>query len=183
MNFLEIRKKYFKSTEEVVSMFLGLVIVLVVIGLIFNYFQKSKGVITIPGTTDINLIGDNGNLSKTEGVYQVVKGDSLWKIAVDKYNDGYAWTEIAKANNLKNPSSLETGQKLNLPKLEVKEVITKITQNEEYKVVKNDSLWKIAVQTYGDGYQWVKIWQENKSKLIDPNRLEIGMILTIPSLK
>ena len=28
-----------------------------------------------------------------------------------------------------------------------------------------------------------KIWQENKSKLNNPNNLEIGMVLTLPSLK
>ena len=40
MKFSDIRKKYFKSTEEIVSMFLGLIIVVVVGGLIFSYFQK-----------------------------------------------------------------------------------------------------------------------------------------------
>ncbi|MPN57839.1 hypothetical protein SDC9_205535 [bioreactor metagenome] len=53
----------------------------------------------------------------------------------------------------------------------------------EYKVVKGDSLWKIAVKVYGDGYQWTKIWQANKLKINNPNELEIGMMLTMPSLK
>jgi len=192
MNFLELKKKYFNSTEEVVSMFLGLVIVVVVGGLIFNYFQKNKGVVNIPGATDISLNEDlktNTNVNN-ESTYEVVKGDSLWKIAQNKYNNGYAWTEIAKANNLKNPSSIEVGQKIILPKIETKEVITKslgknsneITQGGNYKVVRNDSLWKIAVRSYGDGYQWTKIWQANKSKLVTPGKLEIGMYLSIPKL-
>jgi nucleoid-associated protein YgaU len=190
MNFLELKKKYFNSTEEVVSMFLGLVIVVVVGGLIFNYFQKNKGSVSIPGTTDISLNEDLKINKTAESTYEVVKGDSLWKIAQNKYNNGYAWTEIAKANNLKNPSSIEIGQKIILPKIETKEIITKsvekinneIAQGGDYKVVKNDSLWKIAVRSYGDGYQWTKIWQTNKSKLINPGKLEIGMFLTIPKL-
>ncbi len=192
MNFSDIKKKYFKSTEEVVSMFLGLVIVIVVGSLIFNYFQKSKGVIDIPGSTDIKLTDDVAEKLNENGerIYQVVKGDSLWKIAVKEYGDGYQWTKIVTANNLKNASVISVGQKIVLPKSEVnKEVLAKqnderqiISPGSEYKVVKGDSLWKIAVRAYSDGYQWTKIWQENKSKLNNPNGLAIGMMLTIPKL-
>jgi len=192
MNFAEIKKKYFKSTEEVVSMFLGLVIVVVVGGLIFNYFQKSKGTIDIPGSnSEITLTDSSEKLTVNgEKIYKVEKGDSLWKIAEAEYNDGYSWTKIAEANNLENPSVLVAGQELVLPKLEVKETIAKVTDEvettiavgNEYKVVKNDNLWTIAVRAYGDGYQWTKIWQENRSKLNTPDGLEIGMMLTIPNL-
>lgn len=192
MNLKRLKRKYFKSTEEVVSMFLGLVIVVVVVGLIFNFFQKKKGSITIPGSTDVEI---SQNIKENIGLdeYVVKKGDSLWKIAEMKYNDGYKWSQIAKENNLKNPGSIEIGQKLVLPKIETKEVITNVDVvkengnvtlvNNEYKVVRNDSLWKIAVKVYGDGYQWVKIWQTNKSKINNPDGLEIGMTLTIPNLK
>jgi nucleoid-associated protein YgaU len=192
MNLKKLKRKYFKSTEEVVSMFLGLVIVVVVVGLIFNFFQKKKGTINIPGSTDVEISqSENGKIFGKGGEYVVKKGDSLWKIAVSEYNDGYKWTELAKANDLKNPGAIEIGQKLILPKIEIKEVVVidnqvkeeKIVSGGEYKVVKTDSLWKIAVRAYGDGYQWTKIWQANNSKIINPNGLEIGMILTIPSLK
>ena len=192
MNFAEIKKKYFKSTEEIVSMFLGLVIVVVVGGLIFNYFQKSKGTVDIPGSNSEITLTNNGEKLTANGekIYKVKKGDSLWKIAQAEYNDGYSWTKIAEVNNLKNPSVLETDQELILPKLEVKETVAKVSDEKEttiavgseYKVVKNDNLWTIAVRAYGDGYQWTKIWQENRSKLNTPDGLEIGMMLTIPNL-
>ena len=192
MNLKRLKRKYFKSTEEIVSMFLGLVIVVVVVGLIFNFFQKKKGSITIPGSTDVKLSQNIDYEINSSDEYVVKKGDSLWKIAEVKYNDGYKWSQIAKENNLKNPGIIEVGQKLVLPKIVVKEVITNTNLVEknniemvgnEYKVVKNDSLWKIAVRVYGDGYQWIKIWQANKIKITNPNGLEIGMNLTIPSLK
>ena len=125
MKFSRLIKKYFKSTEELVSMFLGLVIVVVVVGLIYNYIQKGKGNTAVPGISDISISEE----------------DFITK-------DG-----------------------------------TVIDGKDVYVVEKNDSLWKIAVRTYGDGYQWTKIWQENKSKLNNPNNLEIGMILNLPSLK
>ncbi len=194
MNFSKLIKKYFKSTEEIVSMFLGLVIVIVVTSLVFNFIQRRKGVVTIPGISDINITKEDLNNSKetitiAENSYEVLKNDSLWKIAEEKYNSGFAWVEIARANKLDKPYQIEVGQKLILPKIDKKEVVVAGKNTEttiavgEYKVIKNDSLWKIAVRAYGDGYQWVKIWQKNKSKFIDPNKLEIGMVLDIPSLK
>jgi len=192
MNFAEIKKKYFRSTEEIVSMFLGLVIVVVVGGLIFNYFQKSKGTVDIPGSSDITLVDNIEKVTaKGEKIYEVVEGDSLWKIATKEYNDGYVWGKIATTNNLKDASVISVGQKLILPKLETKTVVSKmenlsitasVSQGSEYKVVKGDNLWKISVRAYGDGYQWTKILQENKSKLNNPNALEIGMMLNIPKL-
>lgn len=186
MSLIEAGKKYIKSSEELISMFLGLAIVVVVIVLIFNFFQRKKGSVQIPGATDITL---SQNSEKDSGTYEVKRGDNLWKIAENKYNDGFAWTKIAKENNIKNPSLLAVGQKLKMPKIEeTTKITTKVTEDKhidgsEYKVVKGDNLWKISVRAYGDGYQWTKIWQENKSLIRNPNLLEIGMTLKLPNLQ
>lgn len=191
------KNKVFKSTEEVVSMFLGLVIVVVVIGLVFNFIQKRKGDVTLPG------VSSNLDISQTkkeeteddakESEYVVVKGDNLWKIAELKYNNGFLWNEIAKANNLKNPRIISAGQKLiipevsvvgNVPQNKINKPIATINKIEvgEYVVVKNDSLWKIAIRAYGDGYQWVKIWNENKKVIPNSNVIRVGTKLVIPKL-
>lgn len=47
--------------------------------------------------------------------YVVTKGDSLWKIAVEKYGDGALWTRIAEANALKRPNHIEIGEELEVP--------------------------------------------------------------------
>ena len=47
--------------------------------------------------------------------YVVAKGDSLWKIAAEKYGDGSLWTRIAKANTLRQPNHIEVGEELELP--------------------------------------------------------------------
>jgi 5'-nucleotidase len=47
--------------------------------------------------------------------YVVAKGDSLWKIAVEKYGDGALWTRIAEANALKRPNHIEIGEELEVP--------------------------------------------------------------------
>lgn len=183
MFLIKAGKKYIKSSEELVSMLLGLAIVVVVVSLIFNFVQRKKGTIGIPGSTNINLSENNNEKS---GEYVVKKGDSLWEIAKNQYNDGYAWTKIAKENNIKNVSVIYTGQKLKMPVIEVKIVASIDTENKinqgEYKVVRNDSLWKIAIKAYGDGYKWTNIYQENKAVIHNPGLLEIGMMLKIPKL-
>jgi len=50
--------------------------------------------------------------------YTVVKGDSLWTVAVAAYGDGYKWTEIAKANEISMTKAnyIEIGQVIKLPR-------------------------------------------------------------------
>ena len=47
--------------------------------------------------------------------YTVVKGDTLWAIAKKYYGDGNRYPEIARANNIANPSIIHIGQKLLIP--------------------------------------------------------------------
>lgn len=183
-------KTYFKSKEDVVSMFIGLVVVIVVAVLIVNLVSRNKGRVDVPGISDQTALTKpltNVELNKpTETTYKVVKGDYLSKIAKVKLGSGSKWTEIAKLNNIKNPDILLIGQELKIPATTVVASTEKVTApvaGQAYKVVKGDSLWKIAVSVYGDGYQWVKIWQENKVKIRNPGLLEIGMTLQLPQLK
>ena len=49
-----------------------------------------------------------------------------------------------------------------------------------YTVKSGDSLWKIAKQVYGDGSKYSKIYEANKDKLKDPNKIYVGQVLAIP---
>ncbi len=47
--------------------------------------------------------------------YVVERGDSLWKIAAEKYGNGLDWKKLAEANALKRPNHIEVGEELNVP--------------------------------------------------------------------
>jgi len=49
-----------------------------------------------------------------------------------------------------------------------------------YTVKKGDTLWSISKIVYGDGNQWKKIKEANKSILGDSNALKPGTVLEIP---
>ena len=179
-------EKIIKNKEDIISMFLGLIVVVVLALVLVNFIQRRKGNIEVPGIKNEINSNETVNNAAAEKTVTVVKGDSLWKIAVKNYNDGYKWTEIAKANNLKNPGLLYSGQKLVLPAIEeattattVKEDTKTVDQNTEYTVLRGDSLWKIAIKFYNDGYKWTEIWEANKDKIRNPDKLEIGMKLLI----
>lgn len=50
--------------------------------------------------------------------YTVIKGDTLWGIAVRAYQDGYQWSRIYQANRnvVANPDLIEVGMELAIPR-------------------------------------------------------------------
>jgi LysM repeat protein len=50
-----------------------------------------------------------------------------------------------------------------------------------YTVADGDSLWAIAERVYGDGNQWGRIHEANSDQIPDPNVIQPGQVLTIPS--
>ena len=134
------------------------------------------------------------------------EGNTLFLIAEKYYQDGYKFTEIAKANNLNNVNAIEVGQVLEIPKL-TEEVVasptpqpspetvqeapagekgttpgvsqfgTPITGN-TYTVVEGDWLSTIAARAYGDVMAYQKIADANK--ISNPDYITPGMVLTLP---
>lgn len=80
-----------------------------------NYLEVGQE-LTIPKAETIKLADDNMLSTSIEPKrYTVVAGDTLWDIGVREYNDGYAWSRIASANQLVNPDLIHAGNLLLLP--------------------------------------------------------------------
>jgi nucleoid-associated protein YgaU len=50
----------------------------------------------------------------------------------------------------------------------------------QYTIKKDDTLQKISKQFYGTVKKWNRIYQANKDKIKDPNRIKPGVVLNIP---
>lgn len=195
----------FRMYESEISTVLGFVVV-VAIGLGLLFLLRRSTLNTTPQISDAGKQTSAEDLMKKEsetqakaGEYTVKAGDHLWKIAESEMKDGYQWTTIAKANNIKSPYVVRAGQTLKIPaadpaitaKLTTPKITTPtktaqptvVTQG-THVVSKGENLWKIAVSQYKDGYKWVNIYNANK-KVIgkNPGIIRVGQQLTIPALK
>ncbi len=199
--YFEKLENEIQSNQSKVSMILGGLIVLVIGILIFNYFNKPKsdlGPAQQTQTEDQDVSKDN-----LPGKYTIKEGDTLFLIAENYYQDGYKFTEIAKANNLVNPDQIEPDQVIEIPKLEIVQAQasaepTAINQvqeelgtgggnstiwgdrieNNSYTVVEGDWLSTIAGRAYGDIMAFDKIAKANN--IPNPDLIEPGTVLTIP---
>lgn len=190
-NWLKNLLKRLKLNESAISMILGALVIVVVGGLIFNYFkgireEEKEEIISEEG---IELVEEEGKLVPAElpVSHKVVRGEHLWEIAEKYYGSGYNWVDVAKENSLANANLLFVDQKLTIPRVEVKKPATKLAKAETagltitgktYTVDRGDHLWEIALRAYGDGYRWVEIAKANN--LVNPNLIHTGNVLVIP---
>jgi nucleoid-associated protein YgaU len=52
-------------------------------------------------------------------------------------------------------------------------------QFEDYTVQEGDTLMKIAFETYGDLYQWRRIYEGNRDRIQDPNAVPKGTVIKV----
>lgn len=171
-----------ESNQSRISLVLGMLIVIVAAILVFNYFNRNQPEVGPAQTTKQQDVSPD----KLPGKYTVKDGDTLFTIAEKYYQDGYKFSEIAKANNLTNADQISTDQVLEIPKLGM--VVEqndspdtswgpKIT-SDTYTVVEGDWLSTIAGRAYGDIMAYPKIAQVNN--IPNPDLIEPGQVLKIP---
>ena len=177
-----------KIKSNYLSIILGILVLLVIVSTLTKPTDNKK--VVAKRDNIISRIFNNNPtpapevLSTTDEnkTYTVKKGDNLWIIAQNQYQSGYNYIDIAKVNKIKDPNTIEVGQKLIIPDVKAKMISTtqiKTTINtDSYTVKKGDHLWKIAVSAYGDGFAWSKIAKVNK--ITNPNLIEVGQKLQIP---
>lgn len=71
----------------------------------------------LPEIENTKVTADNLSTDTSSNTsYTIIKGDSLWNIAVKEYGDGYKWVEIARENKIPNPNIIYSGNILILPR-------------------------------------------------------------------
>jgi nucleoid-associated protein YgaU len=85
------------------------------------------------------------------------------------------WTKIKEINPDCNDITADITVDSSLPQPEPASVF-----RHTYTVKPGDSLSKIAKHFYGDSNDYMRIFEANKDKLNDPNKIQIGQELVIP---
>lgn len=200
LDLKKLLKKYnIQLSESTVSMILGAVVVLVVGVLAYNYFRMNRQPNVTPAEVSTEApeqqsgngeVGTPGASVALPTTHTVSTGENLWGIAEKYFSSGYNWVDIAGVNELRNPNFLEVGQKLTIPKVEIRqalgtggpavypEVTDSRIEGNSYVVLKGDNLWTIAVRAYGDGFKWTEVAKANN--LVNPDLIFSGNKLSIP---
>jgi LysM repeat protein len=184
--------KNLKIHESTISMILGAIVIVVLGVIVANYFRNIERGRLAEGSPTATTQTGQPKVTPGEGpvTYTVLEGENLWEIAESQYGSGYNWVDIAEENELANPAALAVGQELTIPDVEPKEATVEdytmegriemdgVISGGTYTVQRGDNLWDIAVRAYGDGYQWVRIAEENE--LANPDLIHSGNVLSIP---
>jgi nucleoid-associated protein YgaU len=110
------------------------------------------------------------------GMYEVQRGDYLWKIAKksEVYGDAFAWLRIYNSNKdkIKDPNLIYPAQVFSIPR---------IVGANEHLVTRGESLFKIAGlnTVYGNPFEWMKLYNANKDKIEDMNVIYPYQVLSI----
>jgi nucleoid-associated protein YgaU len=115
--------------------------------------------------------------------YQVKRGDTLMKIAFEKYGDLNRWKEILASNPgvLSDGGELKPGMVLNIAGAVM---IAVEHQGEIYLIKKGDTLGLISKDVYGTPRKWKRLWDNNRDLIKNPNRIYAGFNLYyIPEAK
>ncbi|MCA8961380.1 MAG: LysM peptidoglycan-binding domain-containing protein [Planctomycetes bacterium] len=129
------------------------------------------------------VVSDSG----LPATHTVTAEDTLWDLAAHYYGKPLLYKKILEANpSLGDGAVLKLGSKLTIPALSAGEAgaaATPIARRPDaevgtYRVVKGDSLYRIAQRELGDGGRWKDIARANPD--VDPDHLKVGAVLRLP---
>lgn len=105
-------------------------------------------------------------------VHVVDHRDDLWSLAERYYGSGAEWRRIVRAN-----PDLATDPTADLP---VGTALAIVDPMDEYRVVRGDTLWRLAEERLGDGSRYPELQRLNADQIDDPDYIETGWTLKVP---
>lgn len=132
--------------------------------------HKKRGPLTIGRSHLPKLTG-----GKTVS-YIVRWGDTLMKIAFEKYANYLRWKDIYQINKdkMESPRKMKVGTELTIEN--VKYVYIK-KDGQPYLVRKKDTLKSISQKLYGTPDRWKEIWKNNPQLIQNPKKIYAGFTL------
>lgn len=120
-SFLDRIQNDLENRQSILSLILGVLIVIVIGALVFNYLNKPQPDLGPSQQTDSDEAATE-DVSKEDlpGKYTVKEGDTLFLIAEKYYDNGFLYPSIVEANKLANADAIEVGQVLEIPEVETK---------------------------------------------------------------
>lgn len=209
-SFFEKIQQDLSLNQSSLSFVLGILILVVLGLLVFNYFNKSQGTVGPSQQTNQTQPAPDVTKENLPGKYSVKEGDTLFSIAEKYYGDGHFYPKIVEENKLPDENLITTDQILTIPKVDTSssQNLPPSPDNNQYlgnstKLVEggtggaiNQTIWgeRINSDSYtvqsGDwlskiaGRAYGDIFAFDKiakaNNISNPDKIEIGMVLKIP---
>lgn len=134
-------------------------------------FKAALGNSTLPALTGGKTVS-----------YVVRLGDTLMKIAFEKYANYLRWKDIYRVNSdkMKSPERMQVGTELTIKN--VKYIYIK-RDGKPYLIKKMDTLKSISQSLYGTPNRWRDIWENNPQLIRNPKKIYSGFTLYYPTEK
>lgn len=116
--------------------------------------------------------GTDGNSIK----YTIQKGDTLMKIAFEKYGNVYRWRDIYNSNRdvIKDYNLIYTNDILTIHGVQF---VVVMKEGEPYIIRKGDTLKTIAKKLYGSEDRWKELAQNNPQLIRNPRKIFAGFTM------
>ncbi len=144
------------------------------------------------------------DLTVSARAHTVARSETLWGIAETYYGNGMKWKDLARVNAsvVGKDGTVRQGDVLTIPararladaapaarvserrptrQSPTKKVAPPASSQTTYTVKAADDLGSIARKLLGSATKWPKIYELNKSKIKDPDVLQVGLTLAIPA--
>ncbi len=170
-------QKQTNRTDNIASFIVGAIFI-IIIGILTYSIISGKQTKKEPVSTTKEAV-----VLPIEHVVQT--DESLWTIAEKYYQSGYNWVDVASANSLVNPDYITVGQKLIIPDVkpkivesgQIESATISAPKHAQITVKQGDTLWNIAVNEYGSGYEWLEIARLNT--IANPDLIYPGTVLRL----
>ena len=121
-----------------------------------------------------------GDTVKLDGLGKYLSGDYYVKEVTRQISSsGYSHSAVLIKTDF-GKSLKVTGTSTTKEEVKVASPPQASSAQRTHKVVKGESLWKIANQFYGDGRLYTKIYDANTNQIANPDLIKIGQVLVIP---
>lgn len=116
-SFLNKVQADLENRNALLNVILGVLIVIIVAVLIFNYFNRARDIDTSSTQTSAETTGDVAK-EDLPGNYTIKAGDTLFTIAEKYYDSGWEYIRIVEANKMTDENNISEGQVIIIPKAE-----------------------------------------------------------------
>jgi nucleoid-associated protein YgaU len=141
--------------------------------------------VAVVEVTEVQMLFPQKMEAKETKLYTVLEGETLGEIASRELGSFRMWVAIANLNDIADPSMIMPGRTLKMPEPKVKQQTPTVSNSPElsgkitHRVLSGETLSSIAIDYYNEAHKYSLIVDANP--WIDPDRLQIGDVLLIPT--